>query len=101
MLCNTTQALPKCDKMIHWKKWTNCLGAMTYSNKDKYVGEWEDGFKHGQGTMMWSNGKKYVGEFKANYPSGQGKMTYADGRIYHGQFEFSKREGQGLSLIHI
>ena len=65
MACNTTLALPKCNKMIHWKKWTNCLGTMTYSNKDKYVGEWEDGFKHGQGTMAWSDGKIYVGEFCA------------------------------------
>jgi len=95
MLCNTVQAQPKCNTKIHWKKWTNCLGTMTYSNKDKYVGEWEDGFKHGQGTMTWSNGNTYVGEFKANYTSGQGTMTFSDGRIYDGQFEFSKREGQG------
>ena len=95
ILCKTVQALPECNKTTHWKKWTNCLGTMIYSNRDKYVGEWEDGFKHGQGSMTWSDGQTYVGEFKANYPSGQGTMTYSDGRIYDGQFEFSKREGQG------
>ena len=51
--------------MIHWKKWTNCLGTMTYSNKDKYVGEWEDGFKHGKGTMIFLDEtvKKGIWEF--------------------------------------
>ena len=84
MFCNIVQALPNCNKMIHWKKWTNCLGTMTYANQDKYVGAWEDGFKHGHGTMSWSDGNIYVGEFKADYPSGKGKMTYSDGRIYNG-----------------
>ena len=58
MFCNTLQALPKCNKTIHWKKWASCLGTMTYSNGDEYIGEWEDGFKHGQGTMTWSDGVK-------------------------------------------
>ena len=57
------------------KNGQNVLGTMTYSNKDKYVGEWEDGFKHGKGTMTWSDGNTYTGEFKADYASGQGIMT--------------------------
>ena len=37
---------------------------MTWSNGDKYEGEWKDGELHGQGTLTWSSGEKYVGEFK-------------------------------------
>ena len=77
MFCNTIQALPKCNKMIHWKKWKNCLGTMTYSNKDKYAGEWEDG-------------RIYVGEFKADYLSEQGTMIYPDEMIKKGIWEFDK-----------
>ena len=39
-------------------------GTMTWSNGDKYEGEWKDGELHGQGTLTWSSGEKYVGEFK-------------------------------------
>ena len=30
----------------------------------KYVGEFKDGKRTGQGTYTWSDGRKYVGEFK-------------------------------------
>ncbi len=30
----------------------------------KYVGEWKDGKKHGQGTFITSDGDKRVGEWK-------------------------------------
>ena len=35
-----------------------------WENGSRYVGEWKDGKKHGQGTTTYSNGIKYVGEFK-------------------------------------
>ena len=33
-------------------------------NRGKYVGEWKNGMKNGQGTWTLSDGSKYVGEFK-------------------------------------
>ena len=42
----------------------NGLGTYTYSNGDKYVGEWKNDSKYGQGTYTYSNGTKYVGECK-------------------------------------
>ena len=39
MFCNTVQALPECNKLIHWKKWTNCFGTIIYSNKDADIYE--------------------------------------------------------------
>ena len=37
-----------------------------YSSGNKFVGEFKDNLKHGQGTMTWTSGSKYVGEFKNN-----------------------------------
>ena len=39
-------------------------GTRTYTNGNKYVGEWKDGRWDGQGTWIESDGIKYVGEFK-------------------------------------
>ena len=42
----------------------NGQGIFTYSNGEKYEGEWKDGEKNGQGTYTFPNGDKYVGEYK-------------------------------------
>jgi hypothetical protein len=60
----------------------NCVGAYTYPNNWKYVGEWKDNRQNGQGTLyaangsvanqgIWSDGKfvRYVQEFQANSSS--------------------------------
>ena len=31
---------------------------------NKYVGDWKEGEKHGQGTYTWSIGDEYIGEYK-------------------------------------
>ena len=51
----------------------NCFGTFTYSNGDKYVGEFRDNRRHGQGTYTAANGDKYVGEFTDGMPNGQGR----------------------------
>ena len=42
-----------------------------WENGTKYMGEWKDGKKHGQGTFTYGKGKwegdKYEGEFKFGY----------------------------------
>ena len=42
----------------------NGIGTYTYSNGNKYIGEWKDDKQHGQGTFISANGDKYVGEWK-------------------------------------
>jgi hypothetical protein len=54
---------------------------------DKYVGEWKDAKKYGQGTYTFANGDKYVGEWKDDEKDGQGKMTYDDGTVKEGLWE--------------
>ena len=42
---------------------------------EKYVGEYKDGKRNGQGTFTYPDGEKYVGEFKDGERNGQGKIT--------------------------
>ena len=35
-----------------------------------YEGEWKNGEFHGQGTRTWSNGEKYIGEWKDGIQNG-------------------------------
>ena len=53
----------------HISLWNNCFGTYTVANGDKYVGEFKDDKRHGQGTYSYGPnskwaGDKYVGEFK-------------------------------------
>jgi len=71
------------------------VGILTYSDGDKYEGEWKDGQKNGQGTYTWSNGNKYVGEFKNGKQHGQGIFTTPSGNKYVGEFKDGKQHGKG------
>ena len=57
-----------------------------WENGTKYMGEWKDGKKQGQGTFTYGKGKwegdKYEGEFKVGYRNGQGTYTWSDGDKY-------------------
>ena len=62
--------------------------------RNKYVGQWKDDKKHGQGTYTWADGGKYVGQFKDNDMHGRGKHTLADGKVHHdGEWENNKPKG--------
>ena len=62
-------ALPSCPEQRHPTNspWSNCFGTYTYSSGDKYVGEFKDDKRHGQGTY-----------------------TFADGRVKEGIWEYGK-----------
>ena len=74
-------------------------GTFTYGKGkwegEKYEGEFKDGYRHGQGTYTWSNGDKYIGEFNNDKPNGQGTYTWSDGRKYEGEFKDGIKHGQG------
>eukprot|EP00392_Amoebophrya_sp_AT5.2_P011190 g11265.t1 len=74
----------------------NGKGTMTYGNGDFYVGDWEDGKKHGFGNMTWAkphNGQKWVRgmwhkEMSDKPPtSGTEHRVNAAGHVYEGKFE--------------
>ncbi len=63
----------------------NGQGTFTWESGDKYVGEWKDGKRHGQGTQTQQIfGSKYVGEWKDGAPHGQGTYLLPSGGKYIG-----------------
>ena len=84
--------LPECKKQSYW---TNCFGTVTSSSGNKYVGEFKDGKRDGQGTSTLSDGSKYVGEWKSGKPDGQGTLTFSSGSKYVGEFKDGQFDGQG------
>ena len=73
LLFNTTEgwSLPPCPGSFE-TTWTNCVGTFTFSNGNKYFGEFRYGKINGKGTYTYTNGDKYVGENKDNKWHGQG-----------------------------
>jgi len=80
--------------------WTNCFGTRTFVDGEKYVGEFRDNKRHGQGVMTYGPstkwaGDKYVGEYRDNKRHGQGTYDHASGAKYVGEFRDNKRNGEG------
>ena len=83
-------SLPDCPS-DQSKRYHNCFGTINFNNGDKYIGEFKDDKRHGQGTFTWGKdtewaGDKYVGEFKDDKKHGQGTYTFADGTKESGYF---------------
>ena len=78
-------------------------GTFTYGKGkwegDKYEGEFKVGYRNGQGTYNWSIGDKYVGEFKDDKPNGEGTYTWPDGRKHEGEFKEGIKHGQGTFTL--
>jgi hypothetical protein len=88
--------LPPCPWARHdAATWTNCVGEWTFLGGAKYVGEFKDGKRNGQGTLTLPNGEKYVGAFRDGVRHGQGTYTWPDGRKYVGEYKDGMYNGQG------
>ena len=55
--------------------------------RNRYVGYWNNGLRHGKGTFYYSNGSKYEGDWSENFKQGFGVFTFEDGTTYQGPFE--------------
>ncbi len=75
------------------KNWNSCFGTYSWPS-GTYRGEWKDGQRHGQGVFSWSNGDKYVGEYKNDLRNGQGSRTTKYGN-YVGEWRDDSYHGQG------
>ena len=59
----------------------------------RYIGEWENGKKHGYGTRDYLNGMCYTGEWQNDLRHGRGMCTYSDGATYCGHWVRGKKHG--------
>jgi hypothetical protein len=71
LLLSTTEgfALPPCPTDRYESEWTDCFGTYTFrfpADGTRYVGEFRDGKRHGQGTGTNVIGDKYVGVWENN-----------------------------------
>ena len=66
----------------------NGYGTYTYASGSKYVGEYKDGNRHGQGTYTWQNPwEQYIGEYKYGEKNGQGTNLLENGDKYVGEYK--------------
>ena len=65
LLLSSTEgwSLPPCEGSGK-STWTNCFGTYTYADGTKYVGEYKNGKRHGQGTKTWPDGTVEKGTFR-------------------------------------
>ena len=82
----------------------NCYGSHTFGpNSDrpgtKYIGEWKDGKRHGQGLSTVPDGSTYDGMFKDGLPNGKGTFAFPDGKKIVGQVKDGKLDGQATSNL--
>ena len=78
--------------------WDNCIGTEIYDDGSKYVGEYRNGMRNGQGNYTWPNGNTYMGEFKDGTLNGMGINTYKNGSKYVGEYKNGRRNGQGTFI---
>ena len=74
-------------------------GVFTFAPDDGYERDRFEGvFENGDwkfGTEIWKSGDKYVGQFKNQERSGNGTHYYTDGQKYEGEWLADKRNGYG------
>ena len=64
----------------------NCYGTYTWDTGEKYVGEWQNRMRVGNGVFTYKNGNKYTGSWQSNVPDGQGSLLATDGKVYVGKW---------------
>jgi hypothetical protein len=78
------------------KNFENGYGVFTWSDTDRYEGNWKDGWRTGKGKYFYESGTVYEGNFIDNIAEGNGSITYSDGTKYVGEFKNGNEHGQGI-----
>lgn len=60
-----------------------------------FTGHYVDGVRCGHGVMTWPEGSKYSGQFKHGRANGEGHLLRTDASVYRGQFVNDCMSGQG------
>jgi hypothetical protein len=73
-------------------------GELVFDNGDVYAGSFERNKLHGYGVMTYAKGHKYVGEWRNNHRDGEGQLS--DGcELYQGYWSMGERHGFGKQVI--
>jgi len=70
-------------------------GRMSWTNGDKYDGEFVAGLMHGKGEFVSTYSGTYKGDYVSGRMEGRGLLAYPDGSRYEGEFLGNKFQGKG------
>jgi len=70
---------------------------ISHDGKTRYVGQWLDGKRHGQGKLTYSSEGPsfYDGGWQAGQKHGYGKQLWPSGNCYEGEWKLGKMHGFG------
>jgi hypothetical protein len=74
-------------------------GKMNYVSGNIYNGSWVENRISGKGKFTFKNGAEYNGEFKNDTYEGNGEFKWANGDIYNGGWVSGKRSGYGKQIL--
>nr|XP_013806363.1 PREDICTED: radial spoke head 10 homolog B2-like [Apteryx mantelli mantelli] len=57
-----------------------------YPLRNKYIGDFVNGDRHGHGRFVYASGAMYDGEWVCNKKHGRGKFIFKNGHVYEGEF---------------
>jgi hypothetical protein len=63
----------------------------SWPNGDRYIGNYENSNRNGEGVFYWADGRKYEGGWKDGSYHGYGVYTHRDGCQYKGQWRENMR----------
>jgi len=66
----------------------NGFGTMSYHDKSKYIGRWDNGYRNIQGKMIYLDGANYEGSWSDGERIGKGSYTFKNGKIILGEFSY-------------
>lgn len=70
-------------------------GTLILSDGTRYESEWRNDERHGRGTELWADGTTFTGSYVKGMRCGHGVMTWPEGSRYSGQFERGRANGTG------
>lgn len=69
------------------------------TNGDIYTGDWRDGVPQGHGEFDYGGvkeGERYIGQYDKGFRTGYGTYYYSDGKSFVGTYLNDQREGPGV-----
>ncbi|WBR14610.1 Morn repeat protein [Pandoravirus kuranda] len=83
---------PRCPERVDPRE-----DALVWGHNDIYMGEWEDGHRHGFGVMIYNGGEaRYEGGWRRGLCDGFGILVYREGDRYKGEWKAGCWHGRGI-----